>query len=237
MVSTEPTEQVVETASIPDEHISAAPVEITPFKTAALEEITLSKTVEMTSYKTSGPVEITHRLEVFLHRHDASVSFTRPWADYKKGFGSPDTNYWMGLNSLHTLTSSKTYGLRVDMTGWDGRTLWAEYGRFSVGPESGNYKLKVGGYNTSSTVKDRIVYHNGMKFSTYDRDNDWDDDSCARKHKGGWWYNNCYMVNPTGLYLSGGKCNRNSNGIIWYPTPGYCRFYSLKDITFTLVAK
>ena len=120
---------------------------------------------------------------VFLHRQDTSVKFTRPWVDYKNAFGSPDTNYWMGLDRLHTLTSSRAYGLRVDMTDWDGKTLWAKYDRFRVGPEYGNYTLSVGGYDRNSTATD------GMMFTTYDRDNDgWSEGNCARDWRGGWWY-------------------------------------------------
>ena len=159
----------------------------------------------------AGPV-------VFLHRQDASVSFTRPWVDYKNGFGSPDTNYWIGLDRLHTLTSSRAYALRVNMTDWDGRTLWAGYDRFSVGPESGNYTLSVTGYDSDSTALDMMNYNNGMMFTTYDRDNDrWRDfgsifvtsndyqaggTDCARERKGGWWYSICLFVNPTGVYES-----------------------------------
>ena len=74
----------------------------------------------------------------------------------------------MGLDALHAMTSSMAYRLRVDMTAWDGKTFWAEYGTFSVGPELGNYKLDVGLYNPSSTAPDSLTYHNGMMFSTYD---------------------------------------------------------------------
>ncbi|KAH8392389.1 hypothetical protein KR215_007125 [Drosophila sulfurigaster] len=32
-----------------------------------------------------------------------------------------------------------------------------------------------------------------MKFSTFDHDNDKDDDgNCAIMYESGWWYNNCY---------------------------------------------
>lgn len=37
---------------------------------------------------------------------------------------------------------------------------------------SRGYELNVGGYNKSSNGGDAMVYHSGMDFSTYDRDND-----------------------------------------------------------------
>ena len=39
--------------------------------------------------------------------------------------------------------------------------------------------------------------HNGMAFSTYDRDNDLSNASCADV-RAGWWYHDCYHVNPQG---------------------------------------
>ena len=171
---------------------------------------------------------------VFLHRQDASINFTRPWVDYRNGFGSPDTNYWIGLDHLHTLTSSRAYGLIIDMTAWDGKTFWAGYFKFSVGPESGNYTLNVTDYDWDSTLPDEMWYNNGMMFTSYDRDNDkWSGGNCARDRKGGWWYDHCSHVNPTGLYLCGCVCD--VTGIVWWLTPGYCWFYSFKRVTFTLI--
>ena len=41
-------------------------------------------------------------------------------------------------------------------------------------------------------------FHNGMKFSAYNRDNDNNSsENCAKKWAGGWWFNNCYRVCPT----------------------------------------
>jgi len=37
--------------------------------------------------------------------------------------------------------------------------------------------------------------HNGMRFSTYDADNDAADSiNCANDYRGGWWYNGCHHV-------------------------------------------
>lgn len=47
---------------------------------------------------------------------------------------------------------------------------WYVY--FSVAPESENYKLTVARYTSDSHAGDALKWHNGMKFSTPDRDND-----------------------------------------------------------------
>ena len=41
---------------------------------------------------------------------------------------------------------------------------------FYIEDESDNYKLQVSGYN--GRAGDHLNYHNGMQFSTKDRDND-----------------------------------------------------------------
>ena len=58
---------------------------------------------------------------------------------------------------------------------------------FRVEGEDQGYKLHIGGY--TGTAGDSMEYHNGMKFSTRDRDNDELGGSCAQEQKGAWWFN------------------------------------------------
>jgi len=140
----------------------------------------------------------------FLNRQDGSVNFTRNWQDYKTGFGDLSGEFWLGLDCLHGLTKSNVYSLVVDFTDFKGRSYQAQYSKFSVGPESELYRLRVGGYNQSSVSSGgdgftmNHVTNNNMRFSTPDRDNDICGCHCASSWKGGWWYSNCGMSNPTG---------------------------------------
>ena len=67
---------------------------------------------------------------------------------------------WRGLDSLHQLTSTHAYSLMVDMTDWMIECM-----------------LSVG-YMLNSTTSDSLTassskfVHNGMNFTTIDRDND-----------------------------------------------------------------
>ena len=79
-----------------------------------------------------------------------------------------------GNDNLHALTSGgRPQALRVDITDWNGVYKFASYGSFAVGGEEDNYPLRVGNFSTLSTAGDSLTArHNGMLFSTHDRDND-----------------------------------------------------------------
>ena len=48
-----------------------------------------------------------------------------------------------------------------------------------------------------------MAYHNGMPFSTADRDNDASSGQCTNIFdSGGWWYKNCYHALLTGKHSS-----------------------------------
>jgi len=122
-----------------------------------------------------------------------------PWAGYKTGFGSIDADFWLGLEKIHLLTSSQAYRLRVELQ--DRSTeLWysAEYWLFMIGDElNDKYRLQVYGYSGDagdSLQYEGNWYHNGMKFTTYDQDNDRYNGNCAGGRGGGWWYNTCYYA-------------------------------------------
>ena len=73
-------------------------------------------------------------------------------------------------------------------------------------------------------VYDALAYHNGSKWTTYDRDNDLRSSSnCAASFKGAWWYRYCYQTNLNGILLKPGESEANTN----------CRWYNIKDITFS----
>ena len=138
---------------------------------------------------------------VFQRRQDGSVDFYRGWNDYKNGFGNINGEFWLGLDYIHWLLSLSKSGneLRVDLEDRQGNKAYAKYSTFSVGDESTKYVLGVSGY--SGDAKDRLDYHNGMKFSTKDQDNDlYHSESCAVTRHGAWWYDHCAHSNLNGDY-------------------------------------
>ena len=77
----------------------------------------------------------------------------------------------------------------------------------------------------SGDAGDSLEYHNRMKFSTKDRDNDHYNGSCAQDFKGALWYKTCHTCNLNGLYLRGMHTSRG-DGVNWYYWRGI--YYSLK---------
>lgn len=140
---------------------------------------------------------------VFQRRLDGSVNFYRGWDDYKKGFGRPHHEHWLGNQFLFLLTAQafwKGSQLRVEMMDRTSSVkLWAKYLDFEVDDEKKNYMLHIRGY--SGTASDQLSYNNNMMFSTYDRDNDKSSTSiCAKNELGGWWYKACTSSNLNGAY-------------------------------------
>ena len=84
---------------------------------------------------------------MFQKRMDGSVDFYRVWADYKRGFGNLNGEFWLGLDKIHRLTSSGGYKLRVDLEDFAGYTVYAKYGHFGVGSEGTKYQLSVRSYS------------------------------------------------------------------------------------------
>ena len=83
---------------------------------------------------------------VFQKRLDGSVNFYRGWFDYKNGFGNLNGEFWLGLDKINRLTSTKNR-LRVDLEDTTGKTAYAEYDMFAVTSERTKYQLSLGTYS------------------------------------------------------------------------------------------
>ena len=150
---------------------------------------------------------------VFQRRRDGSEDFYRGWADYVAGFGSLKREFWLGLDRIHCLTSAAPRTeLRVDLADFEGNYKYAQYSFFSVGNSGTNYRIKIAGY--TGTAGDSLGPHNGMQFSTKDRDNDQFSGNCASSSywQGAWWYKSCANSNLNGMYRS----RLSGTGVVWY---------------------
>ena len=128
------------------------------------------------------------------NKRSSIVNFNRQWVDYEKGFGDLNTEFWYGLEELHCLTQRGQWEMRVDYQQTNKTWSYLHYNQFSVGSANDEYPLTVGGYS-GSIPSDRALYHNGMKFSTPDNDNDESSSlNCAASIKSGNWYKSCYNI-------------------------------------------
>ncbi|XP_061603499.1 fibrinogen C domain-containing protein 1 isoform X2 [Phyllopteryx taeniolatus] len=165
---------------------------------------------------------------VIQRREDGSVSFFRAWESYREGFGKITGEHWLGLKQIHALSIQGNYELRIDLEDFENGTAYAQYGTFGVGlfsvdPDDDGYPLTVGDY--SGNAGDSLLKHNGMKFTTKDRDNDHSENNCASFYHGAWWYRNCHTSNLNGQYLRG-QHTSYADGIEWSAWTGWQ--YSLK---------
>lgn len=92
--------------------------------------------------------------------------------------------YWLGNDHISQITKMGPTELLVEMEDWKGLKVLAQYEQFTMQGEATNYILSVGRYSgtAGNTLMDganelfgenrTMTIHNGMMFSTYDRDND-----------------------------------------------------------------
>lgn len=157
--------------------------------------------------------------------------FYRTWSEYQLGFGNINTEFWLGLDHLHALTSTDLQELRIDLIDWEGGHRYAKYGFFKVADPGTKYRLNVGRYSGDAGDGLGEGGHPGSKFSTHDSDNDSDGTNCAQRFRGAWWYNACHVSNLNG-YQYVGNHPSFADGIDWRPWRGY--HYSLRHTTMMI---
>ncbi|KAK3107206.1 hypothetical protein FSP39_009397, partial [Pinctada imbricata] len=147
---------------------------------------------------------------VIQQRKDGSVDFYRTWQEYKNGFGNATSEYWIGNDAIHALTSSRNCELRIDMVDTNGSNLHAHYSNFYIDDEAAQYVLHLSGFsgNTDNNLGDS---HNMQKFTTKDQDNDQYYDNCGVLKQAGYWYGGCNSSNLNGNYKDGKCCK----GFYW----------------------
>lgn len=130
---------------------------------------------------------------VIERRKTFTESFNRTWLEYADGFGDKNTDFFIGFNLLHTITSLQPHELLIRLQQTSG-TKWARYSHFVVGSESEAFALKsLGAYK--GDAGDGLRINEKQKFSTYDRDNDQVESvNCSIDGGGGWWYTDCGLT-------------------------------------------
>ncbi|CAG2228736.1 Angiopoietin-related protein 7,Fibrinogen-like protein 1,Fibroleukin,Angiopoietin-1 [Mytilus edulis] len=171
-------------------------------------------------------------VKIIQRRFDGSQSFDRDWNTYKRGFGKPSGEYWIGNDNLHAILSGKRkFKVKFILMDVSGERAYAEYTNFYVGNEESNYDLSISNY--SGTAGDGVKDHtetslSGMVFTTKDKDNDLEEGNCAILKCSGWWHRECTRGNINGKLILG---NEGQETMHWYP---WREFYSLQETTMMI---
>ena len=143
---------------------------------------------------------------VIQRRKDGIVNFTdRDWVEYEDGFGDLNDEFWIGLRSMHCLTSQGNWELRIDYHLPNGTKSYLHYNKFAVGSPEDQYPLNISGFDSIGLTDPFDHSHpsgklNGLKFTSRDRDNDLMDGGNCASLLGGFWYGNCARLRLNGPY-------------------------------------
>jgi ficolin len=155
-----------------------------------------------------APVRSLNGWIIIQEAYNLIFNWSRPWADYRAGFGQLGLDYWFGLEKIHQMTAASSYQIRFEVRVAPPSTqtmLWLQMASFSVGSEMTYYKLAWSGMTGSTEMTSVLpappsTFHNGMVFSTYDNNyNTMTIHDCPNVQEGAWWFNDCYSICPTCL--------------------------------------
>ncbi|KAK7501274.1 hypothetical protein BaRGS_00007399 [Batillaria attramentaria] len=149
-------------------------------------------------------VHCNYMVRHFIHmRYDADVDFNVTMAEYVTGFGDMMGDFWLGLEKLHLLTSSRHYTLGVQVSNFS-EVYQHYYRRFVVKSAAEGYAMTFDTQYLPQApalpMSDCLAPLKDIPFSAYDNDNDGNTTrNCAADYGGGWWYNaDCSECNLMG---------------------------------------
>jgi len=136
---------------------------------------------------------------VFQRRTTGDTDFWRTWSEYEEGFGTKDSDFWLGLRKVRELCPSNCELLMKFR--YESTDYWARYSSFWIEPASQFYKLHIDGFSGNMKEDGGMSYSNEAEFSTYDNDHTGVADCPAWAHSA-WWFHNCAYVNFNGIFGS-----------------------------------
>ncbi|KAJ8034029.1 Tenascin-R [Holothuria leucospilota] len=78
---------------------------------------------------------------VIKRQLDGSLTLTRTWEDYRKGFGFLSSEFYIGNEKLSYLTNQGVYELQIDMMLSNGSNFYIRYNKFRISDEFSQYEL------------------------------------------------------------------------------------------------
>ncbi|XP_058494497.1 angiopoietin-related protein 4-like [Solea solea] len=155
---------------------------------------------------------------IIQKRHDGSQKFNQQWDSYKKGFGSVDGEFWLGLENIHSLSKQGQYILQVELSDQAGERQTVRY-QFRLDGEEKKFTVHLE-QETSPGHQGEHVMSTGLPFSTADQDNDLAAGvNCAELLSGGWWFSSCGESNLNGRFPGESNVDQ-SQTMFWTSTRG-----------------
>jgi hypothetical protein len=117
------------------------------------------------------------------------VSFNRTYDEYKSGFGDFHSEFWLGLDRIHLLTSNTfaSFTMRFEGRMTNAFHTTVEYHDVRVGDESTGYALSYARRGTGTRGNGNLPV--GVPFQAMGSPTSNGSHPCVASH-GGWWYRN-----------------------------------------------
>ena len=82
-----------------------------------------------------------------MQRDSIQPTWNRTWQEYRDGFFNADTDFWIGLERMHQLSTSNSYRVRFEFYQTLNRKFWlsGEFWSFVIDGEDNGYMLHVAG--------------------------------------------------------------------------------------------
>ncbi|XP_057297327.1 fibrinogen-like protein 1 [Hydractinia symbiolongicarpus] len=165
-------------------------------------------------------------------RSNNTIRFNRTWDEYKHGFGDLTTEFWLGNDYIHNLSTQGEITLRIHSTAENNMKKVSILTHFRV---SGEHKFYQVTYQSMSgpSLNGVDTEFNQSDFSTFDLDRDSKlNINCAERFNTGFWLDGCPMANLNGPYAAG-------FGFIWknWNAPEDLQIYQLKSSSMMIRRK
>ena len=135
-------------------------------------------------------------------RVDATLSFDETYINFKNGFGTTESNYFIGLSNLNIMTSSTGKRLQVYLESFDGDIIVFIYEFFRVLDHSKYYKFQLSGFSGPSGTEDCLTLHVNKPFKANK-----DTNPTVPASRLGWWNKQTgadICANLNGIYRTNG---------------------------------
>ena len=172
-----------------------------------------------------------------IQRRNASmgwVNFARNWADYEKGFGDLDGEFWIGLKNIHELTTQQHMELRLSVWNTSTDQLYWNYPFFAVSGPDDTYALSTRMRTGSGNGYRPFGYEGRSRhyFTTYDRYSG--SNNCGYTRQSGWWYyaSICNYANLNGRHQPSGLWETDAVGerLVWRVSSSRYNIYTNSEM-------